>query len=193
MILLDEFLSVDDANEIEKEFSSNNFPWFYLDKSLSLPEVEGFVNTPIFRHAFILEEKKNSDFTHLIRPLLDNVVKIYSSKLQIASVIANFLLPNLNFIGRHITPHYDIKYDNSVYNKFKTYTGLYYVNDCDGETIIFNEKNNGSLITNFTELQRITPKKNRVAIWDSRHYHSAPAASLKNRFVINFNFIVKEF
>jgi len=192
MFILDNFIDRYHADKIEQEFSSNKFPWYYLEQSLPLPAVTGFVNTSVFRHSFIVENKSNSDYVSLLTPFLEKITNVFSSKIEVASITANFLIPNQDLIGKHIIPHYDVKYENEVYNEFQTYTGLYYVNDSDGETILFNEKQDIKPVLSFTELGRVIPKKNRFVFWNSQHYHSAPASATRNRFVINFNFIVKK-
>jgi hypothetical protein len=76
--------------------------------------------------------------------------------------------------------------------------GLYYVNDSDGDTVVFNETcdkvgleqsvtyaNQGK----FTELARIAPKKGRMVFFDGTHYHaSMHPRSHPQRIVVTFNF-----
>lgn len=64
---------------------------------------------------------------------------------------------------------------------------LYYVNDSDGDTFIFNEKiKNGVIPSVLTLNKRITPKKNRLVVFDSSRYHASsnPRFS-RERIVIN--------
>ena len=58
---------------------------------------------------------------------------------------------------------------------------MLYLNDSDGDTIIFDE--------NFKIKKRITPKKNRVVIFDGITYHTGchPCKNDK-RIVLNVNF-----
>tara|TARA_B110000503_G_scaffold61049_1_gene96944 strand:- start:696 stop:1322 length:627 start_codon:yes stop_codon:yes gene_type:complete len=78
--------------------------------------------------------------------------------------------------------------DNSSFTPY-TYTLIYYANDSDGDTIIFNEKFENSPIKNFSIYKKITPKKGRVIIFPTNTVHcgSHPTKSI-SRIVININF-----
>lgn len=79
-------------------------------------------------------------------------------------------------------PHVDVHYP--------TYTMLYYLNDCDGDTVLFNEiakETDESL--QLTIKQRISPKKNRAIIFESNRYHaSCNPSNSEARFVMNWVF-----
>lgn len=68
------------------------------------------------------------------------------------------------------------------------WTAIYYVNDSDGDTVIFNERYNGKPIKNFTVNKKITPKKGKCVMFPTDYVHSGgfPFSSI-NRTVINFN------
>jgi hypothetical protein len=78
------------------------------------------------------------------------------------------------------------------------YDALYYVNDSDGDTVIFNEtlddvhQDRSEAYANenkFTIAHRISPKKGRMVCFDGRRYHASmhPMKSA-SRVVITFNF-----
>ena len=83
-------------------------------------------------------------------------------------------------------PHVDLYYSHVVM--------LYYVNESDGDTVIYKEKYNGNgeakYPSHLTELKRIKPKKGRLVVFDGLHYH-ASSNPRKNpyRCVINFDLI----
>ena len=92
--------------------------------------------------------------------------------------------------GAHI-PHVDYY--------FPHYTLLYYVNDSDGDTIIYNEKvdsvNFGvtpEYPDRFSLLDRVSPKQGRAVLFNGMHYHSSslPKKS-ENRIAININIVDK--
>jgi hypothetical protein len=93
----------------------------------------------------------------------------------------------------------DVPYHNPHVDFYEPHlVGLYYVNDSDGDTVVFNETcdkvgldqsvtyaNQGK----FTELARIAPKKGRMAFFDGRHYHaSMHPITHPQRIVVTFNF-----
>jgi len=86
--------------------------------------------------------------------------------------------------GEHYNqPHVDIPE--------QTYSMVYYLNDSDGDTILFNEKyspDNKEPIT-LTVKQRVSPKKNRAVIFESDRYHTSSNPQIAdNRFVLNWIF-----
>ena len=57
---------------------------------------------------------------------------------------------------------------------------LYYVNDSDGDTIFFDENNK--------EIQRVSPKKGRIAFFDGAIPHCTTTPKDDIRTVLNFDF-----
>ena len=66
---------------------------------------------------------------------------------------------------------------------------LYYINDSDGDTFLFNERS-GTEINALSIQQRVSPKKGRAILFDGDQYHASsnPINSFK-RYAINFNFV----
>lgn len=75
-------------------------------------------------------------------------------------------------------------------------TAVYYVNDCDGDLIIYNETYKSHPWTAPlvpTELCRFHPTKGKLAVFDGKHYHSSSyPVSTSLRLAITFNFLSKE-
>lgn len=118
---------------------------------------------------------------------------------EVLRIKVNLLLQDKTFTADNFNfPHIDILGSKSF---------IYYVNDSDGDTIIFNESFKGSekdykddylgqphpvldFFDQFTIDQRVSPKKGRGVFFESDRYHASSNPS-KNavRFVINYNFI----
>ena len=84
----------------------------------------------------------------------------------------------------HNTPHIDMfpPRDNS-------YTLIYYVNNSDGDTIIFNEKYEGHPTKNFTISRKISPRKGRAILFPTNQFHcGTPPSENRGRIVANLNF-----
>ena len=93
----------------------------------------------------------------------------------------------------------DVPYHNPHVDFYEPHlVGLYYVNDSDGDTVVFNETSDKVSLEQsvkyanegkFTELARISPKKGRMVFFDGRHYHaSMHPISHPQRIVVTFDF-----
>ena len=73
---------------------------------------------------------------------------------------------------------------------------LYYINDSDAQTIIYNKKDDGYgddyiYDTESLEvLEKVTPKKGRVVVFDGRYYHTAEQPTKGMRCILNTNLIL---
>ena len=71
---------------------------------------------------------------------------------------------------------------------------LYYVNDTDGDTVIYNETIDTvshDMITNtkFTVKQTISPKKGKIVLFDGKYYHSSSNPTSNRRCIVNFDLV----
>jgi hypothetical protein len=129
---------------------------------------------PGINHLF-WEEKKGSfsPFSETFNNILYNfssskkiiIKQIYGGRVFIDLPTPN---PKLDF-----PPHTD--------KDFPHWVCLYYVNDSDGDTVFFDD--------NKKEIERISPKKGRIAFFDGSIYHAGTPSETNSRAVINFNFI----
>ena len=89
-----------------------------------------------------------------------------------------------NFVGEGVdTPHLDRTTPHTVF--------LYYVNDSDGDTIIYDYKSKDENDIPFYEdinvLEKVTPKQGRVVIFDGLLWHTAEQPRKNKRCILNFN------
>jgi hypothetical protein len=89
--------------------------------------------------------------------------------------------------------HFDNYYDN--------YTFIYYVNDSDGDTVIFEQTKDDyptlarstvcyhQELSMFKEHARIPPKKGRIVMFDGARYHCGTQPRTNHRCIINFNLV----
>lgn len=72
-------------------------------------------------------------------------------------------------------------------------TGILYMNDSDGDTILYNEHfSENQETTNFNIKNTVTPKENRVLLFDGLQYHGSSSPTKNNcRIVVNFNYNFK--
>jgi len=189
--IIDDLLPETYSKEILDLFTDSKFPWFYnpnisyLDDNFN----NRFTNndsrlkdTDAFIHGFMVQGQKNSPYFDLIRPVLYFLEQ--RTQINISNLIrirGVFVHKNPMF-GDYINiPHVDISFPHN--------TLIYYVNDTDGDTVIFEEKYNGDIdYSKKTIKQTITPKKNRAVLFNGMHYHTGSVPKDNHRLVINFNF-----
>jgi hypothetical protein len=169
MQIIDNFLPEDVRANILKEMDGLDFPWFYRDYSSHQGD-----GVPQFIHIFYIFDKVNSSFFSLITPMLFEFEQKTQYKIQsIARIKAN-LLTNAPVKESNIqkAKHTDEKSDSFT-------TCLYYLDDADGETIMYSDEGK-------TEVKRIKPKANRAVIFNSNTWHNAtPPTKYAMRRVIN--------
>ena len=151
------FISKDKANQIEKVFLSLYFPWFYSPYQVSKKD------SSFMFHCFYRNNKINSDFFYLIRPILD--------KLKINKIIN--IRSNL-CLKRKMKNVWHSDFEllkPSIKNK----VAIYYVNTNNGYTEFKNKK--------------IKSVKNKIVIFNGDVKHRAIFQKDKDtRMVINFNY-----
>lgn len=84
-----------------------------------------------------------------------------------------FLTMPYNTSLTHHDPHIDMQYPHIAV--------IYYLNDADGDTIFFDNKNN--------IIKTVTPKKGRVAVFDGSIMHAAGIPSKGPRCIVNYNIL----
>ena len=101
------------------------------------------------------------------------------SRIKINLILQDKTFKNINYNF----PHSDRGTGDKVF--------LYYINDSDGDTFLFNEYDDYETIPDtFTVKDRITPRKGTGVFFEANRFHASSNPTIaKNRYVINFNFI----
>lgn len=185
--VIDNFLPRHFSDKLEN-ICKTEIPWFFSENISGENHknvlVEN-VNISDFQYGFVhialSKEGKKSEYYEKILPITYfmneyvNIEQIKRIRLALNTSIKESV--------QHF-PHVDIKGPHKVL--------LYYVNDSDGDTFVYNEKyeNNKDHPLSFTIKEKISPKKNRAVIFDGLHYHSS-SKPINNsaRFIVNIDFI----
>ena len=186
--VIDNIISKKEQENLKNIFYSNQFPWFYTaDVTSSILNKKQ--SRPAFSHIFMKDGNINSDYYNIVKKISDNVNKKIKKKL-IPYQVRSFLQLSLdkNLIGNSIdTPHIDMKEPHLVY--------LYYVNDCDGDTVIYDYISKGTHILDIPFYEdikikkKITPKQGMVVIFDGMTWHTSTQPTRGTRCIINFDMI----
>jgi len=191
VIIIDDVLSEIHMNRLE-EFTLNPYtPWYYNKfSSYSKQEVvEQFISGGLqsssetfqFTHNFLMDGEFSRYYPE-IAPLL---ASIPFSMDRILRVKMNMTVVSKNLENKKYgMPHLD--YPDYPENA----TAIYYVNDSDGDTFIFNERDKNMDFDKLTIKQQISPKKGRLVIFDGSLLHAGNNPTTDTpRVVININFI----
>ena len=187
---IDKLVSSNDQDNFENLLTSNNFAWFISENDKTVDEDEYKIRKLKFpniresvqlSHTFCYPVDNNK--TEINSDKYDDTIKLFNN------VMAHFKLNNLevfrikanlqmqcesNKLEHHNTPHIDV-------STIKHYVAIYYVNDSDGKTILFNKDNTVKI--------KVSPKKGRFLVFDGSILHtgSHPIKN-KKRMVVNYNF-----
>lgn len=173
-----------------------DFPWYYNASTNYVSGLDELENTilvdenvkesPQFTHKFIYADVPNSDHMHYLQEMLDVIHTQIGKIARIKRIKSNLLTkeadyPNGFYHPIHVDNHGDLAKND--------WTFLYYVNDADGDTIVFNEEWSEDwkgLGKSLTIQNKVTPKGGTGIFFKSTQYHtSSPPITSKNRVVIN--------
>ena len=188
--VIDDFLDESYFDFIVNEvMGDDNFPWYYSEDSTyrntKTYSVNGEVkSTQGFSNVLVVDDKTHGRLGDLVYPFALKV-KSYLGAKKILRVRADMCLQNPQ--GAVHGPHVDYP------GKFH-YSSILYLNETDGNTFIFNERDPGSQvdgknISHFSIKETIQPKPNRLVVFDGRYIHSGCSPKEhKCRKLLNSNY-----
>ena len=141
---------------------------------------------PGFVHYFVKDKQEVSKYNQNMMTILNNASSKINFKRKDVLQGRSFLQLPLNLIDKSIdAPHVDTDQPHLVV--------LYYVNDSDGETVIYENKFEGydkvPMFKDLKEKQRVTPKAGRVVLFDGYYWHTSCQPQYNTRCIINYNLI----
>ena len=192
----DNIVDIQIQNEIEKYVYDKNLNW---DIKTNIIKKEGIDTNYSFPGQIISPPHIDKNILKFIDIIIDNSLNKINKKLakkyriKINKTIPHSIDINEEYRLLHIDknePHVTI---------------LYYINDSDGDTLIFNDKNNKHLknikefmnndnfldFKNFELSKSISPKKGRVVVFDGNLWHYGKYPTKGERNVININLVIE--
>lgn len=172
---IDDFLPISLSNNLESLTVNNpNFPWFFVDSSSGANYHDGFEKDQYGFFHILYAETENSDHFKYFLP----VVYFIEDKFNVSvdNLMRMRLGMSVKISEKPITryPHVDTNISHL--------TLLYYINDSDGDTVIYCNDKKGIL-------KKISPKKNRAVLFDGSIFHSSSTPSqVSQRVALNINF-----
>jgi hypothetical protein len=181
-------------DQVESELASPRMTWSFHEESAR--SASAFKNVyPGFSHmAYLVATDESpevmSPMSSLLLPILFNFCEKAGVEYDALLRIRVGLFTRTLIQTKHHNPHVDFSQPHK--------TAVYYVNDCDGDTVVFKETSSDVPIKmsgrhanedKFRIGARVSPQKGKMICFDGRHYHASnyPTKTPK-RIAITFNF-----
>lgn len=190
MKIIDDIFPEQFQNYVENLFLSDNFPWYFSSMTADSEKCAWDKNTKDsiqFCHVLVRDAQSNSPLWANLHTMAQWIILKENLKIEsIARVKVNLTLPDKNHTtGIHLPAHTD------TLPGATGLTGIYYVNDSDGDTLFFKNQENPN--DELEEIARVSPKKGRLVLFDCNTLHAGclPDKAIK-RCVLNLNFPVEQ-
>lgn len=170
-------------NEIYSYLTNINFDWHFMEdattEKINLPQY----STPAFGNLLYYSQHESNPHYEFFKPLIDTLEEVGGFKIKEllrvrAGMLLNtkYALHSLSY--KYNTPHIDYDFDH--------YTAVYYVNECDGDTVVFREIEPAE---KFYPLHKCTPNQGKFLLFNGRHYHASTCPKIHTkRMAITINF-----
>lgn len=187
---LKETVIIDDIIPVEKQDEFHSYlmkaSWhFLLDMSYNNSDYPSYGFTSVFKDPF---KGVISPFYEMVSvPIINNLIE--KLDLEINDVYFNRTFLQLPLADKFYKGHNGIHVDLPK----EHLACVYYVNDSDGDTIIYEQSTldtpEGAINVDLKEHARVTPKKGRMVMFDGRRYHCSSQPTKGYRCIINFDLI----
>lgn len=198
MILSDDYIEIEDFLPLElqdkvlQELIHPSFPW-----GMTLNSVYGGGSGELtddaavgFFHTFMFNGEQKSPDLPLVSWIMNGFEDAVYGRVQIKEME--------RIRGGLFTKHpSDVPHPPHVDSEKPHWTAVYYVNDCDGDFVLYNqthpEYKNEYRVDNsgFTVKKRCKVAKGKLVAFNGKHFHSSSFPNKKPfRMAITFNFTV---
>ena len=194
IIEIEDIIPVDYQNHLLETLTGWDFPWV-LNKNIVSGDAcfrDLKSNPPGFNHFFYEQNAPTSNFFQLVYPLVLSITSKANVPFnRLYRMRANLTLANGPENTDHLMPHIDSFHPH--------WNAIYYVNDSDGDTIIYDRMYDKST-ENWIDITRlehnklpvkqtVTPKKGRVVLFDGRYLHNSSTPLHGPRCILNFDVV----
>jgi hypothetical protein len=181
-------------DQVESELASSRMLWnFHEEVAHSGSAFK--ITYPGFSHIAYLARDEGGPLISPMSSLLLPILFVFCEKAKIQYNallrIRVGLFTRMPSDAKHHNPHVDFVQPHL--------TAVYYVNDSDGDTYIFDQTVDQVSIEKsasyanedkFTVLGCVPPKRGKMTCFDGRHYHASSSPTKSNkRIAITYNFV----
>lgn len=164
-----------------------DFPWYYLPDTTYENANKPSTKTPAWAHLLYGNDGTRSPYLDHFTPVLEGTLKKANLKLT------NVIRMRLGFLSN---TRYNYPSEPYYYNaphqdcNFPHYTAVWYMNETDGPTWIFNEKEESPV---YKKLFKSEPAFNKLLLFDGLHYHASTCPKMRSvRVALTMNFTAEE-
>ena len=162
------------------------FPWYYAEDVTAAGDDDS-QHRPAMCHQFVeYNDQLAGNVISEYNDIFTNLLKKVGVELELYNVNVlqgrSFLqFPILKERKDPDLPHIDLLNRSHI-------VALYYIIDSDGDTIIYNEREDKGIDADlYTIKERVTPKQGRIVIFDGGLYHTAEQPLNNTRCIANYN------
>jgi hypothetical protein len=185
------FLDINTIKNIEEIVNENNqdLQWIGIESTNNVKDIPALQDKKILIEdgpQMVHSASLHDDVFSFIYDIGSEILNTFAKKnginvKKILRVKANTVYKKEEANTIH-PPHIDMHIPHFVF--------LYYINDSDGETVIFDQKYSSKELPELTVKDKITPKAGTAIVFNGLNYHSSSAPTINNkRSVININFM----
>lgn len=162
-----------------------NFDWHFMEDTTNVFANLPQTSTPAFGNLLYYNQHAENPHYDFFKPLIQKIEEVSGLKInELLRVRAGFLLNTKYSLPsqpyKHNEPHVDFNIDH--------YTAVYYVNEADGDTIVFNQTEPSD---KYYPLHKSTPEMGKMLLFNGRHYHASSCPKIHTkRIAITVNFTV---
>ena len=191
VFVIDDFIEKDYQEQIKKvllgsePFDNQEFPWYFIEDVTATDDPDS-QHRPAMSHQYVEYMDDGdptgtiaSDFHEMFIPMLQRAAFKFRMRYVNALQGRSFLQFPTNKKMSVDLPHIDI------FSR-KHLVCLYYVCDSDGDTVIYNEREENKE-QKYTIKQTVTPKQGRAVLFDGWLMHTAEQPINKVRCIVNYN------
>jgi hypothetical protein len=176
-------IDIDYQNQLYQALTDVNFNWHFLEDATREFANDSITSTPSFVNLIFHPNNKDNPYMPMFQPLLDAILE--KSQLTLDTLLrvrvgfllnTKYVLPSMPY--KYNTPHRD--YDQ------EHYTAVYYVNDSDGDTVVFHEIEESE---KYRVMLKSQPNKGKALIFNGWHYHASSCPKIcTKRIAVTLNF-----
>lgn len=182
-IEIDNVIDKEYQEEIYRVLTDVKFPWHFLEDATHEKANSSVNSTPSFVNLIYHPNNETNPYQEFFMPLLEQLLEKSGYTLtKLLRIRAGFLL-NTKYVlpsqpYKYNTPHQDYTQEH--------FTAVYYVNDTDGDTVVFHEI---APTDNFHPMHKSSPKQGKALMFNGWHFHSSTCPKMfTKRIAITLNF-----